>query len=452
MASPLISAILAVMHDSSWPAGPAAPHAPPVAVLWDESLLWGIMLFRALSFLGVPFRMVKAAEIEEDLLGSDPPKVLMVPGGFASSKARALGPRGIKAVQTFVRCGGDYVGFCGGAGLALSPQAEPGGLGLCPWKRKPMPDRLPNFSGHIGLTLQPGSLLEPTGAGTAIQAPVWWPSQFQPGNGHLVRVVARYGPPCSDFWVADLPAGDMTRDELTWWEGVYGINLNPELILNDPCILQGRCGQGRFLLSYAHLESPNSPQANACLVQILAPYLETACQAVPVPEWSLQGTVPAWDAPVLTSIRQILDEVATLGQSHFLLCWRSPWLLGWKRGIPGFALNTLLALVNQILELPPSEGTTSLLRHRAGTIMAMARQFQDMISTYLAEEKKLALRRKGAPASTGADELQRLRQDLVGPFPGQGGLYGRMAQELDQLLWTQLPGHCEQGWTERLHG
>ncbi len=438
LASPLVSASINPMPERPSAQSQPVATSESVAILWDESLLWGIMLFRALTSLGIPFSLLRAAEVESRLLGPKRPKVLMVPGGFASRKARALGPKGIQAVRAFVRQGGLYVGFCGGAGLALSSQAEPRGLGLCSWKRKPMRDRLPNFSGHIGLSLTSEKAISLQASPTTIQAPAWWPSQFQPSQGQNVRVLARYGQPGSDFWVADLPAEDMTREDLIWWEQVYGINLNPELIADDPCVIQGSFGQGRFLLSYVHLESPNSWQANQWLVQLLASYLEETLQNWKVPEWRLHQVYPVWHDSVLESIRSLLDEVIAQGQSHFLLCWRSPWLLGWKRGIPGFALNTLLAMVSQIMELPPSERSVSLLRQRAAAIRSLFEQFQDCMSTYLAEERKLSLCRKGAPASNGSDELQSLRKDLVGPFPGQGGLYGQLAKELDQLLWAQL--------------
>jgi hypothetical protein len=296
--------------------------------------------------------------------------------------------------------------------------------------------RLPNFSGHIDVTLNPEGGMSPEAS--SILAPAWWPSQFEPVRHSSIRVLARYGQPGPDFWVADLPLEELTREDLHWWEHLYGINLKPELIFQDPCVIQGWFGRGGYLLSYVHLESPDSSQANQWLIRLLSPEHAEFPEELAVPDWDLQHLSPVWDDPVLIEIRQALDDLILQGQSHFLFCWRSSWLLGWKRGIPGFALNTLLALVSQILELEPAPETTTLLHRRRGTIKNLFQRYQDSMSTYLRQERKLALCRQGAPAPTGADELQDLRRDLVGPFPGQGGLYGQLAGELDHLLWTQL--------------
>src|SRR5208337_4437097 len=74
--------------------------------------------------------------------------VLFVPGGWASNKIKTLGPDGIAKIKEFVRSGGNYLGFCGGAGLATLD-----GLGLLNIKRKPTKERVPSFSGRIRLEL-----------------------------------------------------------------------------------------------------------------------------------------------------------------------------------------------------------------------------------------------------------------------------------------------------------
>lgn len=150
------------------------PAVNRVHVLWDESCYWALMLWRALLHGGVPFRLVRAAEIASGLLQRNPPGVLFVPGGWARFKSAALGPGGRRAVAAYLEAGGAYLGFCGGAGLALP---EHGGLALCPLCRKPVSERLPNFSGSVSAALH-GHELVPEGLPAAVRLPVWWPSQF----------------------------------------------------------------------------------------------------------------------------------------------------------------------------------------------------------------------------------------------------------------------------------
>ena len=121
-----------------------------IAIFWDASQLWGLLVWRAAEAFGLPYRLVKAKEIAQGAL-SDKTSLLLVPGGTARHKSAALGEKGREAVRAWVRGGGRYVGFCGGAGLGLSDAADPvrtaeigKGLCLCPWHRaRPRP-----FSGR----------------------------------------------------------------------------------------------------------------------------------------------------------------------------------------------------------------------------------------------------------------------------------------------------------------
>ena len=113
-----------------------------INILWDASHIWGYLLLHAVQSTGIPFRVLKGLDISHSGLTG---KMLIVPGGSARRKFEALGAQGAEAIHRFVKEGGHYMGFCGGAGLALS-----GGLGLCPWKRDGMPDRMQHLvSGHL---------------------------------------------------------------------------------------------------------------------------------------------------------------------------------------------------------------------------------------------------------------------------------------------------------------
>lgn len=129
-------------------------------ILWDESHIWGLLVWRAAEALGLPYRLVKGEEIAHGLLSCNPPALLLVPGGTARLKAEALGPAGMAAIRDYVAAGGHYLGFCGGAGLGLSGAY---GLGLCPWSRAAFTDRMQHFvSGHIHASVQCGHPLVPS--------------------------------------------------------------------------------------------------------------------------------------------------------------------------------------------------------------------------------------------------------------------------------------------------
>ena len=91
-------------------------------ILWDASTIWGLMALRAAQAFALPCRLVKAQEIAQGLLSGKPPAMLLVPGGAARLKCAALGRAGREAIRAYVRAGGRYLGFCGGA--ASPPAAK----------------------------------------------------------------------------------------------------------------------------------------------------------------------------------------------------------------------------------------------------------------------------------------------------------------------------------------
>ncbi len=398
-----------------------------LAVLWDESHLWGLLLHRALSALDAPFTLVRAGEIRSGRLKSLGCSILIVPGGWARLKSTALGEDGRREIRDFVEGGGTYLGFCGGAGLALGSEGGTPCLDLCSWSRKAASRRLPNFSGHLRCTVCDG------GPDYEADLPVWWPSQFEPDRAQPLDVVARYEGPGPDFWSADLEWSGVATDEVGQWEGLYGINLNPERLRGEPCVIRGRFGRGTFVLSYAHLETPDSPQANALLCRLLG--LE---RSATVPAWDLRLEAPLWADRPLADMQAALSDLIAFGQGHFLLSWRAPWLLGWRRGVPGSPLNFLLAMVWQARHTAaPSEARAFWEAHR-GPCLSRCREFCLRTRKYLLEERRILATAPSSPEASASPSLQRSKQELFGRFPGYGGLYGEILQTLDELLWLQL--------------
>ncbi len=410
-------------------------HSRSLAVLWDESHLWGLLLHRALTAMGAPFTLVRAADIRAGLLSTLAPATLVVPGGWARLKSEALGAEGREAIRAFVRDGGAYLGFCGGAGLALGSEGGTPCLDLCSWSRKPASQRLPNFSGHLRCKVCDG------GSDYEAELPVWWPSQFASDEASPLDVVASYEGPGADFWSADLEWSGIAPKEVGQWEELYGINLNPERLRHEPCIVRGAFGRGTFVLSYAHLETPDSAQANALLARLLG--LEPA---PPFPAWDLGREEPRWDDAALRGIHTALSELVAFGQGHFLLFWRTPWLLGWRRGVPGSPINFLLAMTWQARHTEPSPRARAFWAEHGPGCLERCRELCRRAGKYLLEERRILATSPSSPESSASPSLQRSKQELFGRFPGYGGLYGEILRDLDELLWLQLkPRDVRQG-------
>lgn len=404
-------------------------HNTPIYLLWDESYFWGVMFWRALRALNIDFSTCRSRDIARGLLQDSPHRGLIVPGGFASSKARSLGRAGRSAILDFVKNRGKYIGFCGGAGLALN--SDPG-LGLSSWKRKPASRRLPNCSGHIKVYPETDSRYLPQNMDFPVSVPIWWPSQFEAVNNTSTRILATYGEPEQDFWVGDLDLSYLDKELISSWEKVYQINLDPDLLKNEPAVTWGRFGQGSFLLSYMHLETPNSPAANCWLQGILAEMSIT--QSNLVPEWDLMNIQILWKDSQLNRAREILQELIHSGKENFLLCHRKPWLLGWRRGIPGFALNTLLAMLSQIQELPPGRSALRFWDTNQDSFMELLQRYRLLFQRYLIR-KRLELASDPRYAS-GSYELDPIKKQLSGN--AQDNLFGGLLGILQEMLWLQI--------------
>lgn len=412
-----------------------------IFLLWDDSQIWGLLAWRALAHFGLPFKVVTAAQVAGGLLSAESPAVLVAPGGTARRKFEHLGEAGVAAVRAYVAGGGSYLGFCGGAGLGLT---GPHGLGLCPWKRRAFTDRLQHFvSGHMRVTRAGATGLAPAGLPTQPLLPVWWPARFEPGDEPEVRVLAAYAAPGPDFWVADLPLAAVPRGPLEDLETQYGLAIWPHSMAGQPCMVEGTFGQGRYLLSYSHLETPASAEANAWLAHILEVLggaesgKAAPAQAGPVPAWDLDALPLAWPpgpaGAALFKARTVLGGLIRQGMDHLLLFSRTPWLLGWRQGIPGAALGSLLAMLAQAQALPPTPAAAEFWEARHAAFSEALDLFAHGLSGYLLAER-LAMTLGDSEAGLNHDLLRAQRAALFGPPMAPAGLFGPLFTDVDELL------------------
>lgn len=459
-----------------------------IALLWDASGMWGLLAARALRALGLPFRLVKAASIGH-CLATDKPFLVLVPGGTASLKYTALGPDGRQALRDWVQQGGHYLGFCGGAGLALSDSDA--GLGLCPWRRAGFSDRLQHFlSGHVRLErCAPGP--GETSACGSLLAPVWWPARFaEPaGDSAGVRVLARYTGPGPDLHVADFALAQLPEAVRQEWAAAYNIHLTPEAFGGAPCVVHGAAGRGSYTLSYSHLESPASPQANAWLAELLAALGKVTPTGCLVPEWephpaermrgqgenredggssgsrengvrdgsgaecgngargAMYGSgesgktgnqavhATLWPADQhhqtadLSACLGAVHDLFTLGRAHGLFFDRSPWLTGWRLGVPGASLNNLALMLRGLAEMDVRTPLSPAFQQRFALFCARTR------SLLLAQRLAVTM-----PDAVPREPLAARRAELFGAAMRAGGLYQELICELDDVLFEALQG------------
>ncbi|THB66536.1 MAG: biotin--protein ligase [Desulfovibrio sp.] len=411
-----------------------------LAMLWDESHIWGLLAWRAIREMGFPCRMVRAQDIAGGALagksGAEPPKALIVPGGVARRKAEKLGDAGMDAIREFTASGGTYLGFCGGAGLGLTGQF---GLDLCPWQRAAIKERMLHLaSGHIHVTTPQSHPLLPESMQESPLLPVWWPARFEPQSDNAVQVLATYSDPGDDFWMADLPLNQVPDNAISHWRETYGVQLRPDFLTGQPCVISGEYGQGRYLLSYSHLETPRSADANRWFAHLLTTALGKDPRQNPiheVPAWHLYEQDIAWDDPVLVRAVEIMDEIIAVGTDHFLLFQRNCWLLGWRAGIPGSNINMLSSLLRTVAAQEPTEEAERFFSKTKEKFGTTWEKFHSAVTGYFLAERLAMTLSKAYPDAVSQQGLLRERTALFGHPMQQGGVYAELVEVLEELVW-----------------
>jgi len=420
----------------------SAPAGKGVALLWDESFLWGLMAYKALESAHLPFDLIRSEEIRAGRL--EDYGALFVPGGWASNKLKSLGDNGINAVKRFVSSGGNYLGFCGGAGLATLD-----GIGLLNVKRKPTKARVPSFSGRITLALSKSPLWR------GINEPVfqaWWPSQFVLENTGI-KILATYGDALPDSFSSDVNIGD-TEKHGNWseLEELYQINLNPKRMLDDPAVVEGRYGRGRAILSLIHFDTPDDRDGSVVL-RNLWEYLgvrngETAPTGGE--KKAARHVMEDGTSRLLSELFGLCAELISLGIHNFLWFWRNPMLLQWRRGVRGLEYCTLYGMMKEIDKiiktrraLPGEDDGTGAgsflpVRDRLMRIRGTLVPFIEKAGHLLILERRVM--HNGYITYEKCDDpaIREIRTELFSHSKSHGGLFKTVIDEVDALLYSLL--------------
>ncbi len=394
-----------------------------IAFLWDESFLWGLMAFRALKELNLPFDLVRADEVRAGVLVDY--KMLFVPGGWASNKSKALGDAGIKAIRDFVEGGGNYLGFCGGAGLATKAK---GGIGLLNVKRRPTKERVPSFSGRIKLNPNNHQIWDVESASNIFHA--WWPSQLVIED-EGVNILATYGEPLPDAFSSDLNVGDVeVSGDWKELEDIYQIKLDPKRLLNEPAVIEGSFGRGKVVLSLVHFDTPGDMNGQNVLLNLwdyLAGY----------DSQYITQTIERGPVGAIHELPLRINELIELGERNFLWIWRNSMLLQWRRGVRGLEYNTLYILMKEISERMVAN--LSLQNsHSLEKINTLLVPFIEKAKRLLILERHAIQRGHITYQKCDDHEIEMLRTELFANSKSYGGMFKDLIDEIDDILFSLI--------------
>ena len=410
------------------------------ALFWDESFLWGLIAYETLNAVGADFDLVTAADIRAGALDSY--EILFVPGGWASNKIKALRPDGVERIRSFVDDGGSYLGFCGGAGLAL---AHENGLALAPIGRKPTNMRVPSFSGKIELRelASKHPMWDGIAEGSSFYA--WWPGMFSVQEIDGIKTLACYGEPEDGSYVADLEVGP----SVNWdkHEREYHTNLNPARIKGEPAVIETTYGDGRVLLSYLHFETPGDNLGHAVLLNMLS-YLgagknrlskkhapDSQAKAVPSPiAGKSTKTVTAAQALEAAAL-----DLIGFGETLGLWFWRNPWIIQWQRGVRGIEYCTLYIMLRKLSELVAEQSQQNqYLESALEESYPQVLSFTGNAKTLLELEVRAIRRGYITPLKSDDPEIRSLREKLFSNTKSFGGPFKDILDKIDVLVLALL--------------
>lgn len=414
------------------------------ALLWDESFLWGVMARKALHARGLAFDMVRAKDVRDGRLHDY--SLLFVPGGWASNKIKALGNDGVEEIKRFVREGGSYLGFCGGAGLATMD-----GIGLLPVRRRPTKDRVPSFSGRIGLNVTDHPLWEGLSNSelrtnnSELIFHAWWPSQLVVEDGSAA-VLASYGEAMPDSFSSDVNVGD--AEALKKWpelERIYQINLDPKRLRGEPAVIEGAFGKGRVVLSLVHFDTPDDANGQAVLENIWK-YLggeiaEQDAGCAIGDEGKLELRAVYRDASrtesTASEMECMVKAIIELGCRNFLWFWRNSMLLQWRRGVRGLEYCTLSIMMKELagaLRAGAASCSSSDLERIRGLLLPFADKAKSLLlmERYAMQSGHITYEKCDDPG------IQLIREELFSRSKSYGGLFKRLLDEIDGSLFRVL--------------
>ena len=239
--------------------------------------------------------------------------------------------------------------------------------------------------------------------------------------------------------LADIALGAMPGDLLGACQARFGLTLAPAFLDGGACVIAGAFGRGRYVLSHAHLETPDSPQANAWLAHLLGLFDPDGVIAGRlVPAWHPAQETRRFADVHLEAARRDIESVIAAGIEARLLMRRSDWLLGWRPGMPGFSLSNLSALLAGASALPPTAAAEAYWRQAGPDFAQRAAAFARRLEVFFPAQRleitlSLVERRAGTDPGLAAE-----RRELFGASPGGGGLCGELAATLDALLLRLL--------------
>ena len=206
-------------------------------------------------------------------------------------------------------------------------------------------------------------------------------------------------------------------------------------------------GAGRVLLSLVHFDTPGDRNGATVLGNIWnylgaddgkqdnSPVIGDEKQPVPAGV----HRAAAMETTSLGAAEASVADLIDLGRRNFLWYWRNPLLLQWRRGVRGLEYCTLSVMLKELAELAALPGRTLDLSVQDSRL-DLVREFSEKAKGLLVRER-IAMQNAHITYEHCDDQaIQALREELFSRSKSHGGLFKKVIDGIDQLVYNALSG------------
>jgi hypothetical protein len=198
-------------------------------------------------------------------------------------------------------------------------------------------------------------------------------------------------------------------------------------------------GKGKVILSLIHFDTPDD-ENGARVLKNLWQYLAERCSSTTVRQCNIKNLQSsACSLQSINEIESLVADMINLGTRNFLWFWRNPMLLQWRRGVRGLEYCTLYAMIKEIAEIIKKQKSEvrsqkSDLNKIKELLMPFAEKAKQLLilERYAMQNRHITYKKCNDP------EIQEMRTELFGNSKSHGGLFKKLIDEVDNVLYALI--------------
>lgn len=144
------------------------------------------------------------------------------------------------------------------------------------------------------------------------------------------------------------------------------------------------------------------------------------------------------NSKLIIELETAVNDLITLGIRNFLWFWRNPMLLQWRRGVRGLEYCTLYVMVKELSAL--SGQLSDRDKEKLHRVKKLLMPFTKKAKHLLVLERHAMQNGHITYEKCDDPEIQKLRTELFSSAKSHGGLFKKLIDEINNLLFSLISG------------